>query len=75
MNNRRATINELLNQFSNQSQTSENRQMVPVNERNEYQIMDEDSIRDDELSQYTDDGIEIDLNSRRNRAKPHTFWL
>ena len=49
--------------------------LVPYNTRDEYRITDEDTIRDEDLEGVVGDAQEIDLNSRRNVVKPHTFWM
>lgn len=76
---RKVLIDEnLLRQMLNQLQTPEQRHaLVPRQTSvppNEYQVINEDSIRDDELSSYLCDAPEIDLNTQRNVIKPHTFW-
>jgi hypothetical protein len=73
MNPDQRALNELL-QLLNQGQVQERQQMVPRTERNEYQILDDDVINNNEISPYITDGTEIDLNTGRNLVKPHTFW-
>jgi hypothetical protein len=74
MNERREHINELLRQLFNQAQTPRDQAMAVGNAHNEYQIIDENSIRDNELAGHIGNAPEIDLNSQRNLVKPHTFW-
>jgi hypothetical protein len=67
---------DVLRQILNQLQYPRDRQMlVPRqnSEPNEYTIFDEDSIRDSEISEYTDGAFEIDINRNRNQIPEGTF--
>jgi hypothetical protein len=73
VNQDQRALNELL-QLLNQGQAQERQQMVPRQERNEYQILDDDIISNNEIAPYITNGSEIDLNTVRNLSKPHIFW-
>ena len=72
---RQVLVNEdALRQLLEQAQLQERQMLVPTQSaaHDEYSIIDEDSIRNDELTRYTD-GAGIDLNARRNRIPEATF--
>lgn len=73
MHARRPTAQQVQGQGYEQLPT-ERQDLVPYNVRDEYRITDEESIRDEDLNGIIGDAQEIDLNSRRNVVKPHTFW-
>lgn len=77
---RHVLINEdLLRQILEQVQSSGHlrprQEISPRQEAvpNEYTVFDEDTIRDDELARHADDGLELDLNNRRNEIPEATF--
>jgi len=75
---RQVLVNEdALRQLLEQAQPRERQMLVPTQSaaHDEYSIIDEDSIRDDELTRYTD-GAEINVNDRnalRNRIPRATY--
>lgn len=73
MNRRQISIDELLARLDQNYMPADN-QIAPIEMADEYRVVDESSIRDDELSKYVGDTPEIDLNANRNAIKHHRFW-
>ena len=74
---RRVLVDEnLFRQLLNQIQVpNENRVLVPRPDTaaNEYRVFDENSINNNDISEYLDGATEIDLNQRRNNVPEGTF--
>lgn len=75
---RQVTVDEdVLRQLISQAQTTNQQQMLVPRQAanpNEYRILSEDYIRNDELNRYIDeDAREIDLNRRRNEILQETW--
>jgi len=68
-------LRQILEQIGTSGQLRLRQALVPRQEAvpNEYTAFDANTIRDDELARYADDGLELDLNRRRNEIPEATF--